>query len=217
METKDLAAGSAAAAKKTVTVEIATNDIKTLRENGYALCVAKKVEGAAYAEYDVVWQAYGRYFASNEFSWTPQFQVFGSIRFMPPQSVEINTQLADMRLGEQITLENNATFNRPTVGGDPTALNLINKYGPLNFGIRQSFTSIDGNTAFGPMFVTPDRKAEGTFSLKPVDKVLIWFEQNVNPSTVFMGARARAIELDLTGTDRAICRYENDHWSIVRG
>ncbi|CAG9219578.1 hypothetical protein [Burkholderia vietnamiensis] len=52
----------------------------------------------------------------------------------------------------------------------------------------------------------------GEASFTPIEKVLVWFEQNIETSTIFSRARSRSIEIDLTNTNSTGRVYEGGQW-----
>jgi hypothetical protein len=77
-------------AQKKVTISIDLEDLKTLKDNNYRLCFAKKV---AEGKFNVVWQSYDKYLASNDFSWVPLFQLFGTNVFQGDVTVNAKTNM----------------------------------------------------------------------------------------------------------------------------
>jgi hypothetical protein len=81
------------------------------------LCFAKKVGDNAY---NVVWQAYGKYLSSNSFSWTPQYQLFGSNTFESNLTVITSTNIVNIGLGETSTLNSAGLLSNPPISGGPS-------------------------------------------------------------------------------------------------
>jgi hypothetical protein len=210
--------------KKAITIQIAPDDLETLKGSKYKLCFAKKVKGA---KYNVVWQSYGNYLANNQFSWTPEYQIFGSNQFQNKNQVQVSTNLLAIEMGEKIILDSDGNLKPPSKGDVPNALTLLNKYGNIHPGVEQSSTGIDGKTLSTPIYVTAKPIVPGTINLTPLDRVLVWFEQGIKTSTIFTilppistadkvrsdGASSYGIEIDLTGSDSATWLYKNGGWT----
>lgn len=197
------------AAQKSVQIEIAPKDFKLLKEQGYRLCFAKKVGTAAY---NVVWQAYDDFLSNNNFSWTPQYQLFGSNVFEAAVTVRTSTNIVNIGLGEVSTLDSTGLLSDAKTGGNETSINLINEFGAIHPGVNQLATGIDGSQVSTPIYVAPSKALKGNISLQPVEKVLVWFEQNIETSTMFSDARSHEVEIDLTTVNSQVRRYEGQTW-----
>ena len=200
------------ASQKQVTIEIAEEDFESLKASNYRLCFAKKV-GNEY--YNVVWQAYKEYLETNEFSWTPIYQLFGSNLFQDNITVKVSTKPVDIGLGETTILNENGRLLPPTTGGPPTSLNLDNQYGSIHPGVNQLSTGIDGDEVSTPIYVSPAAIVKGETYLTPVEKVLVWFEQKIETSTMFSSSRSLAVEIDLTKVNKATRLYTNQQWTKI--
>ncbi|MPV58954.1 hypothetical protein CFB46_18430 [Burkholderia sp. HI2761] len=198
-----------AAATKTVDIGIGKKDFATLKQAGYNLCFAKKVGDA---DYNIVWRASFEYLEDNEFSWTPIYQIFGTNRYQDGITVKASTKKVAIGLGEIIILDKYGQFGAPSTGGDPTAINMENDYGDIHPGICQLSTGVDGEAVSTPIYVAPDVMVSGEASFTPIEKVLVWFEQNIQTSTIFSKARSRSIEIDLTNTNSTGRVYEGGQW-----
>lgn len=198
-----------AAVQKTVRIEIALNDLKDLKDGGYRLCFAKKV---AEGDYNVVWQSYAKYLATNTFSWTPQYQLFGSNTYKDNIQVDVSTNIVDIGLGETSELDVNGILGDPKTGGKPTAITLVNDYGSIHPGVNQISTGVDGSQVSTPIYVAPKSMVSGAAELTPVESVLVWFEQNITTSTIFSTARSRSVEINLTTVNSARRKYEDQKW-----
>ena len=198
--------------KKQVTVEIDQNDLQALKNGKYILCVAKKVvEG----DYNVVWQSSDKYLAHNTFSWTPQYQLFGSNQFTAGETVVVSTNSVTIGLGETSTLSSAGVLQPPVSGGSPTGLSMHNEYGSIHVGVNQLCTQLDGTIVSSPMYVSAEALLKGIIVLTPLEKVLVWFQQNIAAGTMFCYARTDALELDLTTTNSMTCLFKDQQWSTV--
>ncbi|MGU7770065.1 hypothetical protein ACV229_07765 [Burkholderia sp. MR1-5-21] len=198
-----------AAATKTVDIGIGPKDYKTLKQGGYNLCFAKKVGDAAY---NVVWRASFEYLEDNEFSWTPIYQIFGANRYQDGVTVKASTKKVAIGIGEIITLDKLGQFGPPSTGGEVTAINMLNDYGEIHPGICQLSTGVGGETISTPIYAAPEVLVSGEASFTPIERVLVWFEQNIETSTIFSKARSRSIEVDLTTTNSTARVYEGGQW-----
>lgn len=199
-----------AAVQKTVNIEIADNDLRSLKTAGYKLCFAKKVGDSAY---NVVWQSYSDYLSSNTFSWTPQYQLFGSNTFQGNITVKVQTNVQTIGLGQTCDLESSGLLGPAYDGGPDISLTMNNEYGSIHPGVMQVSIGLDGSQISTPIYVAPDPIVMGQAVLTPKEFVLVWFEQNIETSTMFSTARSNSVEIDMTATNSATRLYQNQQWS----
>jgi hypothetical protein len=201
-----------AASQKTVTIEIAPGDLTLLKKSGYKLCFAKKV---GTADYNVVWQSYSAYLSNNEFSWTPLYQLFASNVFQENLLVKVSTNIVNVGLGQTSTLDEHGLLSPAITGGPDVSVTFVNNYAPIHPGINQLSTGIDGNQVSTPIYVAVNPVVTGNTVLTPVETILVWFEQNVQTSTMFSTSRSKAIEIDLTFDNTAGRLYDGGQWKTV--
>jgi hypothetical protein len=200
------------AAIKTVNIEIAKEDLQTLKDGKYKLCFAKKVGTAAY---NVVWQSYDKYLVSNSFSWEPVYQLFGSNQFKSGVQVKVATNLVTIGLGEQSVLNEAGILGPPKTGGPATGFTLVNNYGTIHPGVNQLSIGIHGEMVSTPIYVATNPVVSGDTALTPVEKVLVWFQQDVATSTMFSQSVSKSIEIDLTNTNQATRLYADQKWKTT--
>jgi hypothetical protein len=201
-----------AAVQKSVTIEIAAGDLTLLKKSGYKLCFAKKVGDE---DYNVVWQSYDAYLSNNEFSWTPQYQLFASNVFKENVQVKVSTNIVNIGLGQTSILDENGLLGSATTGGPDVSFTFVNNYAPIHPGVNQLSTGIDGNQVSTPIYVAVNQVVTGNTVLTPVETILVWFEQNVQTSTMFSTSRSKAIEIDLTFDNTAGRLYEGGVWKTI--
>ncbi|KNY25781.1 hypothetical protein [Pseudobacteroides cellulosolvens] len=197
--------------QKSVKVSIDINDLQNLKAANYCLCFAKKVNNA----YTVVWQSYDKYLVDNTFSWTPQYQLFGTNTFQDNITVNVNTNIVNIGLSETSILNQYGVLGNPVTGGADTGFTMDNQYGSIHPGVNQVSTGINGQITATPIYVAEAPIMQGTCFLQPVEKALIWFEQDIQTGTMFSTARSRDIEVDLTQTNSVHIQYKNQQWSII--
>ena len=200
---------AALATHKEVLIEIAEDDLETLKGSNYKLCFAKKVGDT----FNVVWQSYTDYLISNRFSWTPMYQLFGTNTFESDVTVVATTNVRDIGLGEQSTLSRAGVLSPAATGGPDTAITLINEYGSIHPGVNQLSTGLDGTQESTAIYVAEAAMVQGNAELTPKESVLVWFEQNVETSTMFSTARSNSVEIDLTFESEAVRLYQDQQWS----
>jgi hypothetical protein len=198
-----------AATRKIVKIEISDGDLTGLKNSGYKLCFAKRVGNH---EYNVVWQSYSNYLSNNTFSWTPQYELFGSNVFRDNISVQVATNTVQIGLGESSVLDSTGLLGNAYTAGPSTAITLRNQYGPIHPGVNQISFSSMGESISTPIYVAQDSVVKGDTLLTPVEQVLVWFEQNIETSTMFSTSRSNQVEIDLTSNNSATRRYIDGEW-----
>lgn len=197
---------------KQVNVKISADDLRALKDSGYRMCFAKKVGSESY---NVVWQSYKEFSENNKFSWTPQYQAFRTDTFMAGVKVETSSDPVNIGLGEVTTIDEYGILSDPVTGGDTTAINVNNQYQATHLGVCQLSTGIDGKTISTPIYVSENQCMLGSAKLKPIEKVLVWFEQEAETGTMFTDMKSTAIEVNLTQKNEVNIKYEHEKWSIV--
>lgn len=197
---------AANAATKTVNIEIEPTRMKFMKDNHYKLCFAKKVGDF---DYNVVWQSFDdeQYYQYNEFSWEPKYQIFGTKTYKANAKIKVTTNVSNIGLGQTCTLDESGRMSKAVDGGVKTALNMINQNSDIHVGINQLAIDGEGNQVSTPIYLSADFVVLGDISLTPKESVLIWFQANIETSTIFTTARSMSKELDLTFADEASVRY----------
>lgn len=199
------------AASKKVSVSIDRASLGSLKQSNYNMCFAKKVGNA---DYNVVWKSYQKFSVSNSFSWVPVYSIFGSDIFEESLKVKISCSPVTISLGQQTTLDEYGILRSPVTGGSNTAFTMINNYGSIHPGVNQLSTGIDGLQISTPIYVSPKPALSGATELSPVEKVMIWFEQDIETGTMFSTKRSRSIEVDLTFNKSIKLLYDGD-WKVI--
>ncbi|MFJ2990361.1 nuclear transport factor 2 family protein [Collimonas sp. NPDC087041] len=199
------------APSKQVMIQIDGNDLAQLKSSGYKLCFAKKVNDA----YNVVWQSSSAYLPANKFSWTMQYQLSASNMFFVGMQVTASTNSVKIGLGETSVLEPFGLFNPPHADGLISSITMRNNYGPIHPVVSQFVTGVSGESESLPIYIAERGVDLGEARLTPVQKVLVWFEKNIETSTVFNTARSLSVEIDLTDLNSATCLYKDGQWTVT--
>lgn len=164
------------AVSKSVQIEISADDLSFLKTNDFALCFAKKV-GSSGGEgvYNVVWQSLTKYLGGNTFSWTPQYQLFGTNTFAENVKVVAQTPPQQVGLGEQCVLDSSGNLGPASTGGPDISITLINQFGTIHPGLNQ-LSTLNGVTNVTPLYVAQQAIPLGSAVLTPIESVLVWFE-----------------------------------------
>ncbi|ANZ35866.1 hypothetical protein BBK82_06990 [Lentzea guizhouensis] len=194
---------------KSVDIQIDPDDLKTLKDNNYKLCFAKKVNDT----YNVVWQSAGDYLADNSFAWQPLYRLFGSNSFSGDVKVRVSTNDVAIGLGDQAVLDKEGILHDASTGGPPTEITMVNQFGKIHPGLSAYSTDVHGESSTTPIYVAEKEIVLGQDTLTPVEAVQVWFEQNIATSTMFSDARSNAEEIDLTTVNTAARLYSGGKWS----
>lgn len=201
------------ALKKEIQIEIDGEMLDHLKDNDYKLCIAKKVGSF---DYNVVWQSFKNYSEVNNFSWIPEYEVFCSNIFEDSLKVKTSCLPVTIGLGEMTTLSKNYRLSPAVTGGTKTALNLKNEYGAVHPGVNQLSMGIDGKKVSTPIYVAQKEALSGNIELTPKEKVLVWFEQDIETEMMFSTARSKSTEVDLSKQNAVRLLYDADEqWNII--
>jgi hypothetical protein len=89
----------------------------------------------------------------------------------------------------------------------------VNEFDYICPALSQLYVGLDGIEKINPIYVAKNQIAKGSVNLTPVEKALVWFEQNIETSTMFSNARTGTSEVDLTAVNLAKRKYDNGKWS----
>lgn len=208
---------------KTLVVEIAGNDLEILSSSHYMLCVAKVLTDENSL---VIWQAEDQILAHNEMSWEENvnYSLFCSTNNANRKKVVMNVPDAEIALGEYLTLTETGNFDTQKKQGSwKDQLGLINQYNPIYPGICQQCTDFKGVLSKDPIFLNPTLSLPGEFTIKPLEKIMVWFEQDVekgmylfhNFADSVQAGKTKVITVDMQAKDRVTLSYEKFDWKIL--
>ncbi len=199
---------------KTLTVEIAPEDLASLQAAGQKLNIAIMVGDEAY---NVVWRSISDYLENNTYQWSPIYQVFGTNEFQDDVTIQVSTNIVSVGLGQEVILDGTGIIGTANDGGPETGITIINDYGLIHPGLTQQLTDPTGIQASLPIYAAFDGIVMGMAVLTPTNKVLVWFEQNIETGTMFSGARPNSTEVDFTNVSVVTRLYSNGEWTIPDG
>ncbi|TFK35756.1 hypothetical protein BDQ12DRAFT_668379 [Crucibulum laeve] len=183
----------------TLVVEIANNQMETLKEGGFNLCVAKKANGA----YTVVWSGKSDYLHENTFSWEEDYQVFGLNKFKLGALVKAETNEVDIAFGQTCTLDSAGVMSPATGPTDDSGVFTVkNEFGKICLGVNQKL-----NGTFLPVFVSPT-VISGTATFEPIVEVKVWLQSHTETSTMIFNADEPGIEVSYAGDISKTVAYE---------
>src|SRR5678816_73450 len=99
-------------------------------------------------------------------------------------SIESRTNAVDIALGQQATLDAVGVLGPASSGGPPEQITLINDYGPIHPSLSGASVGPDRVVRVTPIYVAPRSIVRGSASLRPLDKVQIWFQQDFRPGVM---------------------------------
>ncbi len=202
---------------KELLIEIGTNEYKVLKDNGYHLCIAKKVDDD---KFNVIWQAYGDYSQSNKITWNENYKIFASLSREDREKVFANVLPEEISFGQEILLNVQGCFGSISQSKEKDSIGMINQYHPVYPGLYQECTDIYGNTKSLPFYLSSNQSIPGRFRTKPVDKILVWFEQSVESGIVISRymtsakgiSESTSIQLDMQEKSSMKIVFEQYQW-----
>ncbi len=202
-----------------IKVSIAENDLKTLKTNKYNLCLAF---GEKSMGFDVVCIGTGNYSSLNTFKIGNEYTVFFCASLTDGETVAVSSQVKDIELGQQITINKDSVFEDPVEGKYADRLEIVNNYGNIypGFGRKVKYGT-DESIRFA--FVSPYVSVKGTFTMEPENVVRVWFQQFADTGTYFTdfidknrmsgtSTYAEAVIDCSAGTDTVLLTYMDGKW-----
>lgn len=209
--------------EKILRIKIESDDFRALKDSGYLLCLAKKVDGYPF---NIIWHAYAVFFEMNQFRWTPDYKLFASNAFIPGEVVQESIAAVPVGLGQQSTLDSLGILLPPVSGGPSAAVTMKNDFGSIHPGLKQSATGIDQKVTREPNFLTERAVLRGLTEMVPAELLLIWFEQNVTTGELFdrpppiqsgsslvLASKTYAKMVDFSRNDDRTITYQDQKWS----
>ncbi|MEM1323923.1 MAG: hypothetical protein AAGG75_26925 [Bacteroidota bacterium] len=198
------------AVEKSIKVEISPKDLRILKAGEFKLCFAKKVGNN---NFNVVWQSYSRYLEINTLSWSPKYEVFCTLSHKYYTPVVINSNSISPEPGYIIVINSAGILELVPSDNPSDGIVVKNEFRPVYIGLSQFSSGIDGQLQATPIYLSPQVPTYSAILLNPIEKVLVWFEQGSQTSTLFSGPVTNAIEVDLTNTNQITLSFANERWS----
>jgi hypothetical protein len=200
----------------TLTIEIGNRIFHWLKDNGFNLCICKKVDDM----YNVVWHG-GGFFPENHYEWTQEFAVFGSDQYKVKTPVEVSTEVQDIARGQTCVLDKDGAMHPATGEPNPRA-NLVVEVqytgDNMHIGVSQSL-SVDGKKSQLPTFLSRSASVLGVTVLDPsrLVSVLMFFDKTLKTGMIFEGDIPGAFQFEYHGqTSAVICYNDQEKW-VVEG
>lgn len=202
-----------------IKVNISENDLETLKKNKYKLCLAFKEKSIGF---DVVCIGTDEYFSSNTFKVEDEYAVFFCKSLEDGEVIGDSSGIKKIELGQRITVNQFGFFESPVKGQYSDRLEVVNDYGSIYLGFgRKVKYGTDESMRYA--FVSPYASVKGTFTMKPENKIRIWFQQFATTGTYFtdfisekrMSGRSTYVEtfIDASmGVDTVVLTYADGKW-----
>lgn len=188
---------------KTLVVNIESEILTTLKQSGYVLCVAKKVNDS----YTVIWQGIEQLLAKNTLQWQPKYQLFGSNSFSSGILVSASTDTQEIQGGQACLLTVDGALESATGSVDSSKPFMMeNEYGSIHPGVN--IVQPNGDTL--PIYVAEGEAIKGSVSLLPKENLRVWFQQDVVTGTMISKVTGNIIDLDFTGVQQHTITFTND-------
>ncbi|PPQ64860.1 hypothetical protein CVT26_002578 [Gymnopilus dilepis] len=180
-----------------LTVQISDNQLTNLKDLGYNLCIAKKVN----QNYTVVWSGNQSYLSNNIFEWEESYQVFGTNTFQNGALVNVATNQVDIAFNQTSILSKEGVMEPATGSIAPGPFFVDNQLGDIHIGVNALLGG-----SFLPIYVSPE-VVQSINTLQPITTVMAWFALSQNTSTMFFQSETQGIEVVYDGTTTAIISY----------
>ena len=200
---------------KTLTINIAENDLQFLNERDFNLNIAIKVNG----DFSVIWRSVSESSSINTFQWSPVFHILGSDNTDDSPTVDISTNTVDIILGQDVLYNSSKLIEQPVTGNSPNGINFINNSGSIiNPVLAQLLTfvkSSQSTQAITPVFISEKPLSSGeSLLITPSQEVIVWFGQPVDPGTLFTGTGVLTVlGVDLSNDSSEAWLYSEGIWS----
>lgn len=202
-----------------IKVNIADNDLKTLKSNKYNLCLAFREKSIGF---DVMCMVADDYSSVNTFKVGNEYAVFFCKSVADGEAVDVASEVQNIELGQQITINKDSVFEKPVEGKYPNRLEIVNDYGNVYPGFARK-VKYGTNESMRLAFVSPYISVKGTFAMEPDNLVRIWFQQFAEIGTYFTDfikekeMSGRSVYVDAlidasTGVDTVVLTYANGKW-----
>jgi hypothetical protein len=142
--------------KFTLHVHVGNEEIEKLKNDGYLLCIAKKVNKI----YTVAWERLN-FMNENYFEWQDRYQVFAASESKDGLLVEALDDPQGIASGQTCTLDQKGVLSEAKgMVDDSGVFHLNNDFGVIHVGVQALL-----NGGFKPIFITPKNLIPGTVDL----------------------------------------------------
>lgn len=199
----------------TITIQIAKQDLKILKDDRYHLCIAGRMDDS---DFTVVWYAAERFTYNNKIEINNEYGVFASQK--GTKKVFEDFPGTPASIGEKCTIDKYGTISQAVTGDNPDAIVLVNQYGNLYPGLTRSGIGIYGEEFSNPVFLSRNAILRGEFEYFPTDQFKIWFEQNKVAGDILPQQKMRAAITDYAIVDLAkrnapVLSYSEGYWKFI--
>ncbi|MCM1398329.1 MAG: hypothetical protein NC225_02480 [Clostridium sp.] len=205
---------------KELKIQVMEDDLKILKDNHYALCIAKSVEDC---DFNVIWQAEQNFTQQNSITWEEKYSIFASRQMKKQTVVQMNVSPKEIATGQQITLLAEGCFGDVESSKEQDEIIMTNQWTPIYPGLCQQCTGFAGDTAYAPFYVSPDMCIPGTFTTKPTEQIMVWFAQNAQSGLIISEkkyeetekALSNFITIDMSGKNEMSIAFDKFSWKKI--
>ena len=195
---------------KKLTILINSNDIQMLQDSGFNLNISVKVNGI----FNVVWFSDPDFQDENDYSWSQDFELFGTNTFEDDALAEADTNLLNISPGQSATLNSMGVFEVEADPGIEESITATNNFEPIYLGLAQQLAVPSGMQDSLPVFVSPELNNLETGLLTPSSEVMLWFG-DTETGRIFINEPQNNIILDFTDIDEITVNYSGGNWTLT--
>ncbi|KIK56674.1 hypothetical protein GYMLUDRAFT_247700 [Collybiopsis luxurians FD-317 M1] len=193
----------------TLNVHVDTARLVELKDAGYHLCLARKVNNT----YDCVWRADERYLMQNQYRWAQEYQVFASqTSFQVGNVVRAESNVQQIAYKQECDFDKSGIMHPPRT--DPKGVDgtfkVLNDYSAISFAVDAKL-----NGTFSVIYQTP-LAIKGEIQFTPKDEVRVWFQLTLKTGTIVSDIIGKHIDVSFgTAVEKSISYGEDGDWHLV--
>jgi len=187
--------------------------LHTLTQGGYSLCVAKILADSSGDVFNVIMASIPQIEPNMIVKWTDVYQIHAASQpFQPGGSVVVTGGLAPMPISFGHSYVVKGWDDPGKIINDPNAP--TNGFGFVNDMVCSVVVSTqDPHTKqFIPIYISPESLIAGRELLTPIDKVVLWFEQNMQSATMVSNDKGNSLLVDCTDGPKTVTFKDPGVW-----
>lgn len=196
----------------TVKIQMSTDSVVQLTDNGFHLYAFKGVATSAAGGEPLVWFDTRTFSTITNLIWETQYEAYTSKSEIIPNGYIEASFNAGIDLDQTLKVTSTSGVGEVVAGGNPGAISILNQTSePFTCGISQLVDNESNSLCAFPLF------GNGLDVMAPIEKVLLMFAtQTVNTGTVLEKSFSTSFFIDMTGAPqqtRAVNFDINLGWS----
>lgn len=204
-----------------ITVKIGADDLKSLKESRYKLCVACSLQDEE--QYNVIWYAAGNFIEVNKIELAKDYEIFVSQSFVQEQLVSEDVLPVPIDMGQECTLKSYGVISDVRSGKKDSCIKLLNQYGEIYPGLKRGGRGVTREVIMNPFFVSQYKMVPGTFEFLPSPVICLWFAQKAESGMISLhpkSSRQRSavtfdIQVDLLKNPNPVIAFSHAEWKII--